>query len=182
MTDHDIASLLFAADAPAPADLTIVFGAEDDEELRARTEHAIDLYHIGYVPLLLFAGRGKGRSRASESSRMEAIALSSGVPASALILENGSMDTVENVVFSLDVLRGRGLFEGISSALLVSSPWHMGRVLKTARSHTPSNWELRCCPPPAICDEQNWRSSPAQRERVLHELAIYRSLASREEP
>lgn len=179
MTDHDLASLLFAADDPVQADIAFVFGATDDVELRLRTEHAIDLYHVGYVPRLLLTGHGKGRGRASESSRMEEIALASGVPASALVQENGSMDTLENVTFSLDVLRGRQLLAQISTVLLVSSPWHMGRVIRIARAHVPAHWQLRCCPPPNICDEFTWRSSDLHRERVLHELEIYRSLTSR---
>ncbi len=179
MNDRELASVLFAADDPANADVAIVFGAADDDELRLRTEHAVDLYHVGYVPRLLFTGRGKRRVQATESSRMQRIALESGVPPSALLLENGSMDTVENVTFSLGVLRGHDILDSISSVLLVSSPWHMGRVLKTVRTHAPAHWDLRCCPPPGVCDEFSWRSSDSHRERVMHELAIYRSLASR---
>jgi uncharacterized SAM-binding protein YcdF (DUF218 family) len=179
MNNHDLASVLFAANEPVSAELAIVFGAADNNELQLRTEHAIDLYHVGYIPRLLLTGRGKQRVNATEASRMERLALDCGVPASALLLENGSIDTSENVKFSLGVLCGHNLVTDISSVLLISSPWHMGRVLKTMRAHAPSHWKLHCCPPPGICDEFNWRTSDAHRERVMNELAIYRTLAAR---
>ena len=92
-----------------PADCIVGFGCyNDDIPLRCA-----QLYHQGYAPKVLFTG-GLGRNTAemwteSEAERFGRIAMEAGVPEDALILENKSTNSAENILFTRDKLAELGL-------------------------------------------------------------------------
>ena len=93
----------------APCDCIVGFGCyNDDIPLRCA-----QLYHQSYAPKVLFTG-GLGRNTAdlwteSEAERFGRIALQAGVPEDALILENKSTNSAENILFTRDKLAEVGL-------------------------------------------------------------------------
>jgi uncharacterized SAM-binding protein YcdF (DUF218 family)/glycosyltransferase involved in cell wall biosynthesis len=104
-----------------------------------RVKQAVDFYHEGKSPRLIFSSGYAFALR--EAEVMRDLAVSLGVPASAIILEEKSGSTFENVVFVRDILRREGLRE----ILLVSSPYHMRRALLTWRKAAP---DVRVTPTP----------------------------------
>ena len=92
-----------------PSDCIVGFGCyNDDIPLRCA-----QLYHQGYAPKVLFTG-GLGRNTAdlwteSEAERFGRIARQAGVPEDALILENKSTNSAENILFTRDKLAEVGL-------------------------------------------------------------------------
>ena len=92
-----------------PSDCIVGFGCyNDDIPLRCA-----QLYHQGYAPKILFTG-GLGRNTAemwteSEADRFGRIASEAGVPQEALILENKSTNSAENILFTKDKLTQVGL-------------------------------------------------------------------------
>lgn len=120
-------------DARRHAHAIVVLGAAQwdgrpSPVLRARVDHAIDLWRRGFAPMLIMTGgRGTGDTT-SEAAVERRYALRQGVPATAIRVEAGSRSTREalrNVSAMLDA-RSRDV-------ILVSDPFHMLRLSIVAR-------------------------------------------------
>lgn len=94
---------------PKEADCILGFGCYNEDVAR----RAAQLYHQGLAPLVLFTG-GLGRNtrsmwNGSEAGRFAAIALAEGVPEEAILREEESTNSGENLIFSRRMLAERGL-------------------------------------------------------------------------
>jgi len=97
--------------------------------LRARLDHALDLYRRGLVSRIILTG-GVGRGdRLSEAAASKQYLIEQRLPAEALLLDERSTTTWENLQNAAALARANG----INSVLLVSDPFHMLRSLKMAR-------------------------------------------------
>jgi hypothetical protein len=170
MTEFAVARLFLRHD-PRPADL--VFGYHIPEGADRRARAAARLYLDGFAPRLLFSG-GAPRSPGDEpeSARMARLAKDMGVPTAAVLVEPFSRNTFENAVCSRVLLQQNGLFDSLSRILLVSCPWHMGRVARIMRNTFPAHIELLCCPQQEDCTAETWQQCPRCRLRVLGEAEL----------
>jgi uncharacterized SAM-binding protein YcdF (DUF218 family) len=117
-----------------PADAIVVLGAAQwngrpSPVLQARLDRAIALYRAGFAPRLVLTGGSTPADAPSEAAVGRAYALAQGVPPEAILLEERSHTTVEN-------LRGaQALFAAAPgpTILLVSDPFHMARARWIAR-------------------------------------------------
>jgi uncharacterized SAM-binding protein YcdF (DUF218 family) len=131
------ASPLKMSTTPAKADAIVVFAGGVGESGRAgggaqeRLKQAIDLYRGGYAPVLILSSGYVYSFHEAES--MRALAIDQGVPASAILLEERSTNTFQNVRYVDDILRDRRW----RRILLVSSPYHMRRALLVWRKQAP---------------------------------------------
>jgi uncharacterized SAM-binding protein YcdF (DUF218 family) len=98
--------------------------------LRARIEKAVDLYHQGVAPRLLFSG-GVGVNPPSEARVMRELAVQLGVPSEACLLEEQSHSTEQNARFSAELLRSLGA----RRVVVVSDPYHLLRARQYFRLH-----------------------------------------------
>ena len=94
---------------PKKADCIVGFGNFNVNIAR----RAAELYHQGYSDRILFTG-GLGRNTLGmlpepEAVRFAKVAMECGVPESALILEDKSTNTAENIRFTHDLLAKLGL-------------------------------------------------------------------------
>ena len=94
---------------PQKADCIVGFGNFNVNIAR----RAAELYHQGYGDKILFTG-GLGRNTLGmlpepEAVRFARVAMDCGVPESALILEDKSTNTAENIRFTRDLLKKLGL-------------------------------------------------------------------------
>jgi uncharacterized SAM-binding protein YcdF (DUF218 family) len=117
-----------------PADTIVVLGAAQyngtpSPVLKARLEHAIDLYRSGLAPWLVVTGGRAEGDRTTEAASARAYAIAKGVPADAILVEGEGRTTLESLAAVAGILRSHGLH----SALLVSDRTHMLRVLRIAR-------------------------------------------------
>jgi uncharacterized SAM-binding protein YcdF (DUF218 family) len=96
--------------------------------LRARIDHAVQLWQRGLAPRLLVTG-GMGRGdTTTEAAVARRYAIAHGVPDSAILVENASHTTSEslrNVAKMMDADR--------RDVILVSDPFHMLRLSILAR-------------------------------------------------
>lgn len=117
------------------ADCIVGFGCyNEDIPLRCA-----QLYREGFAPWVLFTG-GLGRNTAqmwtqSEAARFGAIARDAGVPEEALLLECKSTNTAENIAFTRNLLRERGL--DIHSILGVHKPYMERRIYAAWKNYWP---------------------------------------------
>ncbi|MBI3914953.1 MAG: YdcF family protein [Chloroflexi bacterium] len=116
------------------ADVIIVLGSavypggRASPSLAARTQHAIQLYRAGYAPTLILSGGANG-NLPSEAEVMRRLATNAGIPADALLVEDQSHSTQENLVNSKRILDARGG----RTALIVSDAFHLYRAETMAR-------------------------------------------------
>lgn len=100
---------------------------------------AADLYLQGWAPLLIFSG-GLGRLthglwQESEADQFARIAREMGVPAEAMLIENRSTNTGENILFTRQLLQEKGLDP--ESFIVVQKPYMERRSFATFKKHWP---------------------------------------------
>ena len=120
---------------PAPSDCILVLGSHD---LRV-ADRAAELYLQGYAPLVVFSG-GLGNLTSEiwttpEADQFAQIAMNKGVPRSAILIENKSTNTGENILFSQKLLEQHHLDPG--SFLVVQKPYMERRSYATFKKHWP---------------------------------------------
>lgn len=123
-------------DEARPAEAIVVLGAAQyvgrpSPVLRARLDHALDLWRRRLAPRLVFTGgRGVGDTT-SEAAVGRNYALRRGVPDSAILLENEGRTTSESMRAVAAMLHDRGA----ERVILVSDPFHMRRLSVLARRY-----------------------------------------------
>ncbi|MFL5463330.1 MAG: YdcF family protein [Gemmatimonadaceae bacterium] len=121
-------------DEARPAQAIVVLGAAQYDGrpspvLRARLDHALDLWNRHLATLLILTGGTGAGDTTSEAAVGRAYARKHGVPDSAILVENAGRTTSESMRAVAGMLEVRGL----QSALLVSDPFHMLRLRILAR-------------------------------------------------
>ncbi|HZE69185.1 MAG TPA: YdcF family protein [Pyrinomonadaceae bacterium] len=106
-----------------------VWGTEVSPVLKERINHALDLYRAGKVKKLIFTG-GRGNSgELTESAAAREYAISRGVSAADILIEEKSHTTYENILCAKEVADAQGL----RKVLIVSDPLHMKRSVEMSR-------------------------------------------------
>jgi uncharacterized SAM-binding protein YcdF (DUF218 family) len=115
-------------------------------------EYAADLFREQLAPLLLFSGKEgantEGRFSATEAEVFADIALRSGVPSEAILLEKEARNTGENVRFSRALLAARGI--PVRKVIAVQKPFMGLRVRATFQKVWPEVEVLITAPPQAL--------------------------------
>jgi uncharacterized SAM-binding protein YcdF (DUF218 family) len=112
------------------ADVAIVLGAavhgdRPSPVFEERIRHGVTLYRQGRVRRLLLTGGAADGGEGTEAAAARRFALAMGVPAEAILIEERSRTTLQNLVEARQVMQANGL----RSILLVSDPLHMKRAL-----------------------------------------------------
>jgi uncharacterized SAM-binding protein YcdF (DUF218 family) len=167
---------LRVSETPQQADAVVVFGGGMGESGQAgggyqeRVKQAVDLHRGGYAPRILFAS---GYASAfPEAEVMRNLAIEEGVPADAIVLETDAANTYAGVV-SAHALATAHSWRRL---LLVSSPYHMRRVLLTWRSQAPEIDVVATPAPYSVFYDHNRGASFEQIRAILHEygaIALY---------
>ena len=115
------------------ADAIVVMGAAQYDGrpsplFAARLDHAIALYHEGVAPRLIVTGGKREGDRTTEAASAREYMLAHGVPADAILAEDTSRTTLQSIRGVGALMEGSGL----RSAVFVSDPTHMLRVLRMA--------------------------------------------------
>ena len=123
-------------DEARPAQAIVVLGAaqyagKPSPVLRARLDHALDLWNRHLASLLILTGGTGAGDTTSEADVGRNYAKRHGVPDSAILVENAGRTTSESMRAVAGMLEVRGL----QSALLVSDPFHMLRLRILARRY-----------------------------------------------
>jgi len=117
------------------SDCILVLGSHD---VRV-AERAAELFLAGWAPLLIFSG-GLGRLTEGVWSEAEAdlfakIAIEKGVPRKAILVENKSSNTGENILFTQQLLTDNNLHP--QSFIVVQKPYMERRSFATFKKHWP---------------------------------------------
>ena len=122
-------------DEAHPADVILVLGAAEyrgrpSQVLRARLDHALELYHLKLAPLILTTGGAGGDPVFTEGGVGRSYLIGHGVPAEAVIIENEGGTTVESTAMAGEIMRRMGL----RSVIVVSDGYHIYRVKRMLQS------------------------------------------------
>jgi uncharacterized SAM-binding protein YcdF (DUF218 family) len=132
-----LAEPLVISNKPENADAIVVLGGGVGESGKAgqgyeeRVEYATWLYKKGYAGHVIFSSGYTYIFK--ETLVMKALAVSLGVPESAIILENKAVNTFEKVKFIKEILDN----ERWKNVIVLSSPYHMLRVSKVFNKQAP---------------------------------------------
>jgi uncharacterized SAM-binding protein YcdF (DUF218 family) len=114
-----------------PADAIVVFGAAEysghpSPVLRARLDHAFDLYEKQVAPVVITTGGAAADPTFSEGGVGREYLRKRGIPENALIAETQSSDTAESARRVAVIMRANGLH----SCVAVSDAYHVFRIRK----------------------------------------------------
>src|SRR5579862_9415394 len=113
------------------ADAIVVFGAAEysghpSPDLRARLDHALDLFHRGLAPVVITTGGAASDPTFSEGGVGKDYLMRHGVPERSLIAETQGRDTSESAERVAAIMRANGLH----SCVAVSDAYHVFRIRK----------------------------------------------------
>lgn len=120
-------------DEQRPVHAIVVLGAAQYDGrpspvFEARLDHAVQLWKSGIAEAFVVTGGKLPGDRTTEAAVAREYALEHGVPASAIFGE----DTADNTLTSLRAVSDLLAERGMTSAVFVSDPTHMLRVLRIA--------------------------------------------------
>lgn len=143
------------------ADIILVLGCHD---LRV-AERGAELFLRGYAPILMISG-GLGRLTKkmwlkSEAERFFDIAIKKGVPKESIIIENKSRNTGENIKFSYELLKSKGILP--KRMILVQKPYMERRVYAAFKKQWPESMtEIIVTSPQITFEDYPTKSMPEE--------------------
>ena len=154
-------------DERPPVDAIVVMGAAQYDGrpspvFAARLDHAIDLFHEGIAARLIVTGGKQEGDRTTEAASARIYAVQHDVPDEAILTEDQSRTTLQSIRGVAAVMRD----QGFDSAVFVSDPSHMLRVLRMA-----SDEGITAFGSPT-------RTSPLERDALRHVDAIVHELGA----
>ena len=118
-------------DEAQPADIILVLGAAEyrgrpSPVLKARLDHALELYHRGLASRILTTGGAGGDPIFTEGGVGRDYLMSRGVPSESIVVETEAESTVESTAMACEIMQRMGLH----SVIVVSDGYHIYRVKK----------------------------------------------------
>ena len=98
----------------------------------ARLEHALDLWSGKVAPVVVFTGGKEDGDRFTEGGSGARWAVEHGVPAGAVLTEERSRTTYQNLAGAKRLLQARQPGAGRPRIVVVSDPFHMFRAVRQA--------------------------------------------------
>ncbi len=116
-------------DEARKSDLILVLGAAEyngrpSPVLRARLDHALELYQQGYAPMIMTTGGAGGDPKFTEGGVGRSYLISHGVASERIVVESEAESTVESTAMAGEIMRRMGLH----SVIVVSDGYHIYRV------------------------------------------------------
>ncbi|MFC1638746.1 YdcF family protein [Patescibacteria group bacterium] len=163
---RQITEYIFLPPDPKPCDIGFVFGTR----LAGPVDRAYEAFALGLVPRLLLSGGANRHTGVVEADWMAAELEVLGVPPDRLLLENRSTNSLENVMFSRDLVAERLAPDAVRSILVIAKHFHVRRAMMTLKRHFPAGTALRAFPYEVLgFTRDNWHESEVGREKVLAE-------------
>lgn len=165
-----ITRAVFVRSDPRPSDLMLVFGATRQS---GNWQRAAALIQAGIAQRVLVSGGTPydGSASVSEAQGIRSALVNLGVPASTIAIEERSRNTLENVVFSRELLWAAG--KPPVSIVAYCKSHHAGRASRTLVRHMP-DIPLSCATYDASYEEvtvraRDWHLHATSTRRVLAE-------------
>ncbi len=112
------------------ADAIVVISGGDTS---ARTNEGVKLYQQGWAKALIFSGAAQDTDSQSNAAEMKQLAVSAGVPKTAISIDELARNTQQNASNVASLLKQKGYH----SIILVTSGYHQRRALLEFEKHAP---------------------------------------------
>ena len=124
-----------------PADVILVLGAAEyrgrpSPVLKARLDHALDLYERKLAPRILTTGGAGGDPVFTESTVGRTYLVNRGVPTEMIIVEREGESTAHSISAAAEIMRRMDL----KSAIVVTDGYHIWRVKKMLEARGIAAW------------------------------------------
>lgn len=157
---------MFLDSSPHVADLAIIFGTRHEEPIFV----FLNLCKKKVVTRVLITG---GTNRVTGLNETEEIAkelIQRGVSSEDIYLENKSTNSLENVIFSKEVIDKKIGLKNITDIIYITKHYHAKRALLTLKKYFPEHITFH----PMIYslynfDKSNWHKSETGKNKVLGE-------------
>lgn len=156
-----------AKDEARNADAIVVFGAAEyvgrpSPVYKARLDHAAQLYHRGFAPIVIITGGAGGDPRFTEGVVGREYLKTLGIPDTQLIAETQSSDTAESARRVATIM----YVNNMRSCLAVSDGYHIFRIKQMLRREGVTAYGA---PRPNSRPQSFWRRQGS----VWHEIGSY---------
>ncbi|HEY4512461.1 MAG TPA: YdcF family protein [Candidatus Paceibacterota bacterium] len=172
MTYKEITEYIFVENKNLNADIAFAFGTWNAYKESCRK--AAELYKQGRVQKIIVSGGVNPKSGLAEGVLMAEEMQKLGVPKKDVLIENRASNTLENVLFTREILDRRIGLGKIKVIVVVVKNIHARRALMTLKKHMPSGIELKSAPYASDYYEnvtkENWHKTESGRTLVMHEL------------
>ena len=135
------------SDEPVPSDLIVMVGGGE----ASRMEKAAALFKEGYAEKVLITPVVESEQFAQSS----ALAVENGIPPSALLLDHEATSTYQNALYTMEIMEE----EGMSSALVVTSDYHVKRTKYIYDKLNDGSFEFRYISSLSEADHR-WNEGP----------------------
>jgi uncharacterized SAM-binding protein YcdF (DUF218 family) len=162
----EITEYIFLPSRPCVADVALVFGTRYTEPI----DKVYELYSNGLVRKIVVSGGTNKNTGENEAHTMSARLQDKGVPPDDILVEPVSTNSLENVLFSRDVIADRLGFASARRVLAVVKHYHSRRAMMTLKKHFPESVE--CFPVTYEAHgftREDWYKSEEGRRHVLSE-------------
>ncbi len=161
-----ITEYLFMDSDPCKSDLAIIFGTRHKEPV----DVFVNLYNRGLVRKVLITGginRITGRNEADDLSKE---LKARGVDHDDIILEKTSTNSLENVVFSKNVIEEKIGFQNIKHIIYITKHYHAKRAFLTLKKYFPNNITFHPVTYSLLgFDKNSWFSNEEGKKKILGE-------------
>jgi uncharacterized SAM-binding protein YcdF (DUF218 family) len=171
MTKQEMTDYIFLDDKNPKGDIALVFGTWN--AWQGSIEKAAELYTKKLVPKIIVSGGVNPKTKEIEGDKMAKELIALDIPKEDILIENKSTNTLENVLFSLDVIDRKIGLKNIHTIVGVVKNYHARRALMTMRKNIPAQIALKAAAynsPYYNFTKENWTMSEMGREKVLEEI------------
>lgn len=171
MNTKEITDYIFLENNDPTGDIGFIFGTWI--AWKPSVEKAAELYKNGFVSKLIVSGGLNQKSDIVEGEFMAKELEKLGVPKNDILIENKSTNTLENVVFSKEIIEREIGFENIKTVVGIVKNYHSRRALMTLRKHLPNGVILKASPyhsPNDLFRKDNWYKTNSGTQKINEEI------------
>jgi uncharacterized SAM-binding protein YcdF (DUF218 family) len=144
-----------------------VFGTREDVE--RRVDEAFRLWREGFFRWSIVSGGVTPGATRSECEIIKAAMVARGIPPDRILEEHRSMNTGENVMFSLPVIEAALGLKNIRSVICLGNTWTARRYPMTLHRHWPEVEKMLITVDSFDEPLSRWHTNPVLRTRILRE-------------
>jgi uncharacterized SAM-binding protein YcdF (DUF218 family) len=150
-----------------PADLLFVFGTRED--VGRRVDEALRLWREGLFRWSIVSGGVTPGSQHSECEIIKSAMVARGIPADRILEEHRSLNTGENVIFSLPIIDAAIGLANIRSVICLGNTWTARRYPMTLHRCWPEVEKMLITVDSFETPLALWHTDPDFRIRILSE-------------
>ena len=171
MNNEEITNYIFLNDENPQGDIALVFGTWGTwQEPVAK---AAELYQKRLVPKVIVSQGANPSTGVVEGDLMAEELAKLGVPSNDILIENKAKNTLDNVLFSKEIIDKKIGLQNIHTLVAVVRNFHARRALMTLKKHFPQQIKVKVLAYESKYypfTKDNWSKTDVGREVVMGEV------------